>query len=91
MLEDVAGVVALRKLRKQWQEDAGTDYPDAALTELLVLYDVCHCLEFSIFQAQDVLGPVAWQTVQQHLDTYIAPAAPANAHRMVQEAVNLLH
>ncbi|MEZ4711609.1 MAG: hypothetical protein R3A44_30725 [Caldilineaceae bacterium] len=69
MLTTVAGICALRKLRKAWQEDAGDSYPEAVMTELLVLYDVCSGLELNIFQKTDILGQIAWEGIQHHLDT----------------------
>lgn len=67
MLISIKGLVALRQLRLQFQEAAGDDFPQAVLTEMLVLYDVCECLELNIFQARDVLGEYAWACVTTHI------------------------
>lgn len=74
MLTSVAGVCALRKLRRELQEDAGDDFPEAVLSELLVLYDVCKGLELNVFQIEDILGQTAWEGIKEFLDTSIVPA-----------------
>lgn len=74
MLTSVAGVCALRKLRRELQDDAGDDFPEAVLTELLVLYDVCKSLDLNVFQIEDILGQTAWEGVREYLDTSVVPA-----------------
>ena len=69
----MAGLCALRKLRKAWQEDAGDVFPEAVLTQLLVLYDVCKGLELNIFQIEDVLGRAGWQGIKDYLNTTVVP------------------
>lgn len=69
----MAGICALRKLRKAWQEDAGDAFPKAVLTELLVLYDVCKGLELNIFQIEDVLGRTGRQGIKDYLDSTVTP------------------
>jgi len=69
----MAGICALRKLRKAWQEDAGDVFPEAVLTQLLVLYDVCKGLELNIFQIEDVLGRAGWQGIRDYLNTTVVP------------------
>lgn len=69
MLTSFAGVTALRSLRLELEEDAGEDFPESVLTELLVLRDVCKKLDLNIFQCQDVLSDSAWQYVNKYLDT----------------------
>ncbi|MEZ4682053.1 MAG: hypothetical protein R2932_48390 [Caldilineaceae bacterium] len=77
MLSTIAVVCALRKLRLAWQEDAGDTFPQAVLTELLVLYDVGKLLDLNIFQLNDVLGDEAHASIKQHLNTYIFPSSDA--------------
>ena len=79
MLSTVAVVCALRGLRLAWQNDAGDTFPQAVLTELLVLYDVGKLLELNIFQLNDVLGDEACACIKQHLNTYILPAGAYDA------------
>lgn len=74
MLITMAGIGTLRSFRKAWQEDAGDAFPEAVLTELLVLYDVCKGLELNIFQIEDVLGQIGWQGIKDYFDTTVAPA-----------------
>lgn len=71
MLSTVAVVCALRGLRLAWQKDAGDAFPQAVLTELLVLYDGGKLLELNIFQLNDVLGDEAKGFIKQHLNTYV--------------------
>jgi len=63
------GVVALRTLRIELQEDAGLEFPQGILTELLVLHDVCKKLDLTIFQAREVLGEIGWRYIQHYLST----------------------
>lgn len=67
MIINVLGIRALQKLRFEHQEAAGLDFPEACLTEMLFLYDVCKYLELNIFQAQEVLGAPAWEMVSNHI------------------------
>lgn len=62
------GAKALRQLRIEHQESAGLDFPQACLTEMLFLYDVCKALEFNIFQVQYVMGEVAWKMVTDYIN-----------------------
>ena len=87
MLIPVAGLCALRDLRKAWQEDAGDDFPEAVLIELLVLHDVCKAMEMNIFQVQDVLGISAWNGIQHHLSTPIYPVDAECIAELVLESV----
>ncbi len=73
MLTTTAGICALRKLRKEWEEDAGDAFPDAVLTELLVLHDVCKALELNVFQLEDILGQTARQGIKDYLATTVVP------------------
>ena len=68
MIINVLGIRALQKLRFEHQEAAGLDFPEACLTEMLFLYDVCKYLELNIFQAQEVLGAPAWEMVSNHIN-----------------------
>lgn len=63
------GLFALRQLRRDLQDDAGLDFPQATHTEMLVLYDVCKSLDFNLFQCQDVLGEIGWRYVHAYLQT----------------------
>lgn len=71
MLTSFEGVKALRSLRLELQEDAGEDFPQSVLTELLVLRDVCKKLGLNIFQCQDVLSERGWTYVNRYLDTRV--------------------
>jgi len=62
------GLFALRQLRRDWQDDAGLDFPLALHTEMLVLYDVCRCLGLNIFQCREVLSEVGWAYVNGYLE-----------------------
>ena len=62
------GLLALRQLRRDLQDDAGLDFPQAMHTEMLVLYDVCKSLDLNLFQCQDVLGEVGWHYVHAYLE-----------------------
>jgi hypothetical protein len=77
MISTVAVVCALRGLRLAWEEDAGDEFPQAVLTELLVLYDVGKRLELNIFQLNDVLGDEACASIKHHLNTHIIPTGAA--------------
>lgn len=71
MMTSFDGVTALRSLRQELQEDAGEDFPQSVLTELLVLRDVCKKLDLNVFQCQDVLGEPGWEYVKRYIDTPI--------------------
>lgn len=80
MITDLRGIQALQKLRIEYQESAGLEFPEACLTELLILYDVCKSLELSIFQAQQVLGAPAWESVTSHINSPVGvPTAMGKA------------
>ena len=55
----INGLLALHQLRRELQEEAGHDFPQALHTEMLVLYDVCRCLDLNIFQCREVVGEVS--------------------------------
>jgi hypothetical protein len=65
------GLYAIRQLRCELQEEAGHDFPQALHTEMLVLYDVCRCLDLNIFQCQEVLGEVGWAYINGYLEQRI--------------------
>jgi hypothetical protein len=71
MLITMAGLTKLQALRQELQEDAGENFPQGVMTELLVLYDVCKLLELSIFQAREVLGELAWKSVTNYINSPI--------------------
>ncbi len=76
-------VTALRSLRQELQEDAGKDFPQAVLTELLVLRDVCKKLDLNVFQCQDVLGESGWEYLKRYMDTPIGmPIDDNNLNRL---------
>lgn len=60
---------ALKRLRQEWQEDAGVAYPEDVLLQLLVLYDVCKGLELTIFEVREILGQVAYTAVKAYINT----------------------
>ena len=62
------GLLGLRQLRRDLQDDADLNFPQALHTEMLVLYDVCRCLDLSIFQCHEVLGEVGWAYVNGYLE-----------------------
>jgi hypothetical protein len=65
------GLWALRQLRQEIQDDTGLAFPQAMHNEILVLYDVCKCLDLNIFQCKDVLGEVGWAYVNGYLERQI--------------------
>lgn len=69
MFTNLRGVFALRQLRMELQEDAGSNFPNGVRTELLVLYDVCKSLDLNIFQAREVLGETGWQSVTDYINS----------------------
>lgn len=68
MLIFFEGIIALRSLRHEWQQDAGEHFPQAVLIELLVLRDICKKLDLNIFQCQDVLGEEGWGYVNAYIN-----------------------
>jgi hypothetical protein len=62
------GLVALRRLRQELQEDAGCQFPQAVLREMLILYDVCKSLDLNIFQCREVLGELGWQYLHEYIN-----------------------
>lgn len=71
MLISHQGVVALTNLRKEWQKDAGEEFPEGLSNQLLILYDVCKLLELNIFQIQEVLSEHGWRYVTAYINTPI--------------------
>jgi hypothetical protein len=67
METNMKGLYALRKLRQELQDDAGLEFPQAIHTEMLVLYDVCKCLDFNLFQCKAVLGEIGWRYINSYL------------------------
>lgn len=63
------GVTALQHFRQQLQDDAGESFPHCVLTELLVLYDVCKCLEVNYFFTKDILGEIGLRHVTNYINT----------------------
>jgi hypothetical protein len=68
MITSIKDASRLRQLRIEYQESAGLGFPEACLTEMLILYDVCKSLELTLFQARDVLGAPAWEMVTNHIN-----------------------
>ena len=69
MLITMAGLTKLQALRQELQEDAGENFPQGVMTELLVLYDVCKLLELNIFQAREVIGELAWKYITSYINS----------------------
>lgn len=65
------GLFALRQLRRDLQDDAGLNFPQALHAEILVLHDVCRCLDLNIFQCREVLGEVGCAYVNGYLERRI--------------------
>lgn len=65
------GLFALRQLRRDLQDNAGLRFPHDVHAEMLVLYDVCRSLDFTIFQCRDVLGEVGWAYINGYLERRI--------------------
>lgn len=63
------GTIALKRLRQELQEDAGDDFPQAVLPQLLMLRDVCKNLDLNVFQAIEVLGESGWRGVTQYINS----------------------
>lgn len=79
MRTTVAGISGLRQLRMQLEEDAGNDFPEAVLTEILTLYDVCHSLHLNVFQIREVMGNAALLGIHNHLDATVVLAVPSES------------
>ena len=78
MLTTMVGILALEHLRTQLQEDASDAFPQDVLPQLLLLYDVCHCLELNIFYIREVMGDIGWAVVRNKLETPVGmPTAKA--------------
>lgn len=67
----IKGLHALRQLRQEMQDDVGLNFPQEMHAEMLVLYDVCKCLSFTLFQCKEVLGEVGWRYVNNYLTTQV--------------------
>ncbi len=67
MLTTMTGIMALERLRTELEEDAGDAFPHDVLPQLLMLYDVCRCLELSIFHIREVMGDSGWAFVRSEL------------------------
>jgi hypothetical protein len=61
-------ITALKRLRQEWQEDAGFAYPQDVLLPLLVLYDVCKGLDLTIFEVREILGQVGYHAVSSYIN-----------------------
>lgn len=72
METSMKGLYALRKLRQELQDNAGLEFPQAIHTEMLVLYDICKCLELNLFQCKAVLGEIGWCYINSYLAMPIA-------------------
>lgn len=64
----IKGLLALRQLRRDLQDDAGLDFPQVIHREILVMYDVCRSLDFNLFQCKEVLGEIGWAYVNGYLE-----------------------
>lgn len=74
MKTTLGGISALRGLRTELEEHAGENYPQDVLRELLVLHDVCECLDLNIFQKRDVLGDEGGQYLNDYLNSPVGYA-----------------
>ena len=72
MLVSFDGIMALRSLRIELQEDAHENYPQDVIQELLVLYDVCKKLELNIFQCGEVMGKTGLHAVCSYINSPIS-------------------
>lgn len=68
METSMKGLYALRQLRRDLQDDAGLNFPQATHREMLILYDVCKSLDLTLFQCKEILGEVAWRYVNNYLE-----------------------
>ena len=84
MQATMQGVQALRQLRFELQEDSGDAFPKDVITQLLLLYDVCRCLELNLFRSRHVLGDIGWQYVTE----YIQRPTPVMIDRHVVQFVD---
>ena len=84
MLIDLRGVNALRNLRRELQDNAGSDFPNGVMTELLVLYDVCKTLDLNLSNAEDVLGETGLDAVSNYINS------PAISSFNVEKALAVL-
>lgn len=80
------GAVALKRLRQELQENAEEDFPNGIHRELLVLYDVCKCLDLNIFEAKDVLGEFGWRYVTRQISS---PVCTTFNQTRVQDLIGL--
>lgn len=85
MRTDMQGVAALKRLRQEFQDDAGEDYPEDVIPQLLVLYDVGKALDLSFFTIKDVLGDVGFTAVRNHINK---PAVIDVDYEKVAEVLN---
>ena len=67
----IKGLLSLCQLRREMQDDAGLNFPQEMHIEMLVLYDVCKCLDFTLFQCKEVLGEVGWRYVNNYLTSQV--------------------
>lgn len=84
MLIDLRGTRALKQLRIELQESAGLEFPDACLSDLLILYDVCKYLELTIFQAQEILGAQGYACVTEHINSPVI-VDPASVKQVLNQ------
>jgi hypothetical protein len=71
MRTDMQGLDSLRRLRQEWEEDAGEAYPQDVLLQLLVLYDVGKALGLTFFELRHVLGMIGFEAVKDHINSPI--------------------
>lgn len=82
----MAGIMALERLRTDLQEDAGDAFPQDLLPQLLMLYDVCRCLDLSIFHIREVMGDIGWTFVRAELDAPVGK--PTIRAALIMEQIN---
>ena len=71
MLTSHEGVAAIRTIRLELEQNTDNGYPQAALRELLILYDGCCVLGLSTSLMQQVLGTSGWHHIREHLNVPI--------------------
>lgn len=64
----------LRNLVQEYQDSAGLEWPTGALTQLLVINDVCHVLGLTDSETALVLGHAGFSAVLRWLDERPTPA-----------------
>lgn len=88
MLISFEGIMALRSIRLELQEEAGPCFPHSVLIELLILRDVCKKLDLNIFQCQEVLSEHGWAYTNRYINL---PIDMAVEHHLGNSTDMVLH